>query len=109
MRNHCWSDWAYFMESIVLVPHKIYTKEVEGRAGIYNMFVESVRIPTDMVTPTMWLLKEFKENLPFSFHQSREIKEANVKLEMSVPLSERSASAVMKTFQDINDMPETIH
>lgn len=76
---------------------------------MFNLFVESVRLPFDSVTPTMWLMKQFKENLPFSFHQSKEIEEANIKLEMSVPLSARSAEAVMVSFKEIDDIPETIH
>ncbi|AQT25319.1 hypothetical protein PR1_31 [Providencia phage vB_PreS_PR1] len=97
------------MDSIVLVPHKIYAKEFEGRPGVYNLFVESVRLPFDSVTPTMWLMKQFKENLPFSFHQSKEIEEANVKLEMSVPLSAKSVEAVMGSFKEIDNIPETVH
>ncbi|QPB12181.1 hypothetical protein [Providencia phage PSTCR5] len=97
------------MDSIVLIPHKIYIKEFEGRPGVYNLFVESVKMPFESVTPSMWLLKQFKDNLPFSFHQSKEIEGANIKIEMSVPLSTKSAEAVMTSFKEIDDIPETIH
>lgn len=97
------------MEPIVQVPYKLYPKEFEGRPGIFNLFVESVKIPKDSVTPIMWMNKEFKEALPFSFHQSKDLEGSNITLEMSVPLSESSVTAVMNSFLELNRISETVH
>lgn len=96
---------------ITIVPYKVSAKEIENVKGTFNLIVESIKIPESSVSPLMWTMKLFKDSLPFSFHikAEKEVNEANMIFEMSVPVSEKVAQAVMKQFADLMNISETVH